>query len=122
MFEFEYDNFLDEYNGLKIVIRNTAGGQLVCYSIDNDGVRHYHIRESEKIFGATFYQDVMTALSWIFLFSIRDERYSMIKKLEAKEIIKKQIKQFLLDYFQVEDMRDLLVRDDFFDKPMFIEP
>ena len=119
MFEFEYDNFLDEYNGLKVVIRNTAGGRLVCYSIDNDGVQHYHICEGEKIFGATFYRDVITALSWIFLFSIKDEKYLMMKKLEAKKILEKQTEQFLLDYFQVEDMRDLLARDDFFDKPMF---
>lgn len=121
MFEFEYDNFLDECNGLKIVIRNTAGGRLVCYSTDNDGVCYCRIWE-KKLFGVTFRQEVLDALSWIFLFSIKDEKYLMMKKLEAKEIIEKQIEQFLLDYFQVEDMRDLLARDDFFDKQMFVEP
>lgn len=119
MFEFEYDNFLDECNGLKIVIRNTSGGQLVCYSIDNDGVQIYQTM-SEKLFGSTFLEEVRTALSWIFLFSTsNNEKYFMMKKVEVTEIIEKQAKQFLLDYFQAEDMRDLVARDEFFDKQMF---
>lgn len=121
MFEFTYDNFLDRYNGLKIVIRNTAGGQLVCYSVDNDGACYHHIVSGET-FGSTFWDNVWIALSWILLFSIDNEKYLMMKKAEIVEILKKQTEQFLLDYFQAEDMRDLLARDDFFDKRMFVEP
>ena len=121
MFKFEYGNFLDKYNGLRITIRNTTAGQLVCYSMNNDGVQCYETF-SKEIFGYTFCSDFLAALSCVLLFSINDEKYLMMKRIEIEEILKKQVKHFLLDYFQVEDMRDLVVRDDFFDKQMFVEP
>lgn len=51
-----------------------------------------------------------------------DSEYCFAKMQEVRELAEKQAEQFLLDYFQVEDMWGLLARDDFFDKQMFVEP
>lgn len=126
MFEFEYDNFLDKYNGLKIVVRNTAGGAIVTYAIDNDGVLCCQIVDDNKICGACFRKKVMNAIFYAMNVSIEncDENndYFKMKIREVEELAKKQVEQFLLDYFSAEDMRDLVARDDFFDKKMFVEP
>lgn len=58
MFEFEYDNFLDKYNGLKIVVRNTAGGAIISYAINNDGVVFYDVYH-DHIIGYNFITYVM---------------------------------------------------------------
>ena len=120
MFEFEYDNFLDKYNGLKIVVRNTAGGAIVSYAINNDGVVFYEVYH-DYVIGCNFINYVMTSVNLAIGAAIdkADFEYSYVKMQEAREIAEKQAEQFLLDYFQVEDMRDLLARDDFFDKRMF---
>lgn len=119
MFEFEYDNFLDKYNGLKIVVRNTAGGAIVCYAINNDGVKSHDVF-SEGVPGCYFVYYIMSSVNMaINGSSIEDSEYRTMKREEIKELARKQAEQFLLDYFQVEDMRDLVARDEFFDKPMF---
>lgn len=122
MFEFEYDNFLDKYNGLKIVVRNTAGGAIICYAIDNDGIK-FNDNYTSCVVGYNFISYIMSSASMATHWVIgEDSEYFSMKKKEVKELAKKQAEQFLLDYFQVEDMRDLLARDDFFDKKMFVEP
>ena len=120
MFEFEYDNFLDKYNGLKIVVRNTAGGAIISYAINNDGVVFYDVY-NDHVIGYNFINYVMTSVNLAIGGAIdkADFEYCSVKMREAREIAEKQAEQFLLDYFQVEDMRDLLARDDFFDKRMF---
>ena len=123
MFEFEYDNFLDKYNGLKIVVRNTADGRIVSYAMNNDGVVCYDYC-TDYTQGCDFIISVTYALERTINRAINnkaDFEYRSMKKEEVKELVKKQAEQFLLDYFQVEDMRDLLVRDEFFDKKMFVE-
>ena len=133
MFEFEYDNFLDKYNGLKIVVRNTADGRIVGYAMNNDGVVCYDYCTDYYTQGCDFIISVTYALERTINRAINnkadfeainneaDSEYRSMKKEEVKELMKKQAEQFLLDYFQVEDMRDLLVRDEFFDKKMFVE-
>ena len=121
MFEFEYDNFLDKYNGLKIVVRNTAGGAIISYAINNDGVVFYDVY-NDHVIGYNFINYVMTSVNLAIGAAIDKadfDDYCFVKMQEARELVEKQAKQFLLDYFQVEDMRDLLARDDFFDKRMF---
>lgn len=120
MFEFEYDNFLDKYNGLKIVVRNTAGGAIVNYAIDNDGVKSHDIF-SDGISGCYFVFYIMNSVNMAVNGSIEDSEYRTMKREEIKELARKEAEQFLLDYFQAEDMRDLLARDEFFDKKMFVE-
>lgn len=123
MFEFEYDNFLDKYNGLKIVVRNTAGGAIITYAINNDGVVFYDVY-NDHVIGYNFITYVRGSLYLAINMALdqADFEYRSAKMQELRELVEKQAKQFLLDYFQVEDMRDLLVRDEFFDKKMFVEP
>lgn len=123
MFEFEYDNFLDKYNGLKIVVRNTAGGKIISYAINNDGVVFYDAY-NDYVIGHNFISYV-TGLAHVAInmaMNKADFEYRSAKMQEVRELVEKQAEQFLLDYFQVEDMRDLLAHDDFFDKKMFVEP
>lgn len=107
MFEFEYD----KYNGLKIV----AGGAIISYAINNDDVYNDHV------IGYNFITYVRSSVYVAINMAIdkEDFEYRSAKMQELRELVEKQAKQFLLDYFQVEDMRDLLARDDFFDKKMF---
>ena len=120
MFEFEYDNFLDKYNGLKIVVRNTAGGAIISYAINNDGVVFYDVY-NDHVIGYSFITYVRSSAYVAINMAIdkADFEYRSAKMQEVRELVVKQAEQFLLDYFQVEDMRDLLARDDFFDKQMF---
>lgn len=139
MFEFEYDNFLDKFNGLKIVIRNTKIGRLVGYWYNNEtnciSSEYYnHAFNYDEIIGSDFIDGVLRLVSDIWHVAFMDlayppkgfddytNSYFVGKKEEIQELARKQAEQFLLDYFQVEDMRDLLARDDFFDKQMFVEP
>lgn len=121
MFEFEYDNFLDKYNGLKIVVRNTADGAIISYAINNDDVVFYDVY-NDHVIGYNFITYVRRSVYVAINMAIdkEDFEYRSAKMQELRELVEKQAKQFLLDYFQVEDMRDLLARDDFFDKHMFI--
>lgn len=144
MFEFEYDNFTDKCNGLKIVIRNTAKGQLVCYVVTNNSSEFLTDRYSE-VTGHTFIMKIrliilntMYPARLVTTFfegktnnnnwsidtptSAPTEEYLNAKQEEILELATKKAEEFLLNYFQVENMRDLLARDDFFDKPMFVEP
>lgn len=140
MFKFEYDNFIDRFNGLKIVIRNTARGRLVGYWYNNktncvssEYYSHY-ISSYDEITGSDFIDRVFMLVSDIWHAASMDlayppkssdeniNSYLVGKEQEIQELARKQAEQFLLDYFQVEDMRDLLARDDFFDKRMFVEP
>ena len=121
MFEFEYDNFLDKYNGLKIVVRNTAGGAIISYAINNDGVVFYDVY-NDYVIGYNFITYIRSSAYVAINMAIdkaEDFEYRFAKMQEVRELVVKQAEQFLLDYFQVEDMRDLLARDDFFDKKMF---
>lgn len=135
MFEFEYDNFLDKFNGLKIVIRNTKRGRLVGYWYNNEtnciSSEYYnHAFNYDEIVGSDFIDGVLRLVSDIWhvafmnLKSSEDNinSYFAGKNQEIRELARKQAEQFLLDYFQVEDMRDLVAQDDFFDKQMFVEP
>lgn len=140
MFEFEYDNFLDRFNGLKIVIRNTKRGHLVGYWYNNEtsclSSKYYShaIFNYDEIVGSDFIDGVLGLVSDIWHVAFTDltyppkssddniDSYLVGKKQEIQELAREQAEQFLLDYFQVEDMRDLLARDDFFDKQMFVEP
>ena len=144
MFEFEYDNFTDKCNGLKIVIRNTAKGQLVCYAVTNNSSEFLTDRYSE-VTGQTFIMKIRLMIlntmyparlityffegktnnnNWSIdaPMSAPTEEYLNAKQEEILELATKKAEEFLLNYFQAEDMRDLLARDDFFDKPMFVEP
>lgn len=140
MFEFEYDNFINRFNGLKIIIRNTARGRLVGYWYNNEtnciSSEYYnHIVSSyDETIGSDFVDRVVLLASDTWYAAFLDlayppkssddniNSYFVGKKQEIQELARKRAEQFLLDYFQVEDMRDLLARDDFFDKKMFVEP
>lgn len=135
MFEFEYDNFLDRFNGLKIVVRNTAKGRLVGYWVNNEEgcssseYYDYIAPDFDKVTGANFVSTVTRLASDVWhianlslSYPAKDDyvnSYFVGKEQEILELAKEQAEQFLLNYFQVEDMRDLLARDDFFDKQMF---
>lgn len=135
MFEFEYDNFLDRFNGLKIVVRNTTEGHLVGYWFNNEKnylsseYSAWIVSNCNKVTGVNFILEVTKLVSELWYIANMDlsyppkddnvNSYFVGKKQEILELAKEQAGQFLLDYFQVEDMRDLVARDDFFDKQMF---
>ena len=142
MFEFEYDDFIGPLgdNGLKIVVRNTADGNLVGYAIDNmdDGLGYCY--NLGKIVANALPKMAPVLISRVFVGYLDkrfegechddwsknyvglDSGYLNGKDYEMREKIEDYAVQFLKDYFDVNDLRSLVAIDDFFDKKMFVEP
>ena len=139
MFEFEYDDFIGPIgdNGLKIVVRNTADGNLIGYAIDNIDDDLAYCFSLGKIIGNCLPKMAPVLISKVFVgyldkrftcehndnwakdYVELDSNYLKGKDYEMREKIKDYAIQFLKDYFDVNDLRSLVAIDDFFDKWMF---